>query len=244
VSSSVETRGGASVLVSDARVVAEFPGVVLSELLCRQLAFPRVISAVRPIYTAPPVELRRRGDVERSSLPAVRYAERACSTIEKAVKLLQEGMLDEACEEAWRAVLDSVKALSTLLWGIVPTGHRVTRIVVDRVLEHLRSLRKRGILKKDEKIGWIGLMYRIGEELHDYYYEQDRPKRDIEKRIKWVIKHVRRVRRLVYELALSASRPRIALVSYIIEGTIDIVHKIFCKCWKVLERERLGSTHV
>jgi len=71
---------------------------------------------VRPRLTIP-FPLAHRSDVVKATKSWEFYLSRAKARLTKAYLLLNEGKEDEAGEEAWRATVDALNAISVALWN-------------------------------------------------------------------------------------------------------------------------------
>jgi len=76
----------------------------------------------------------------------VEYLSRAESRMSKAWALFAKELEDEAGEEAWRAVIDAVHAVTTLAWGKVVRSHAGLKRVVS-------LLEREGIVKIASEFG-------------------------------------------------------------------------------------------
>lgn len=118
----------------------------------------------------------------------VEYLSRAHSRMSKAWKLFAEGLEDEAGEEAWRAVIDAVNAVTTLAWGKIVRSHSGLKRVV-------------GLLDR-EKIAEIAPEFGIVESLHSNYYEPGYDRYTIRKYLERAERIIEKVRSAVMELAI------------------------------------------
>ncbi len=107
------------------------------------------------VASPPPQELLRRSDVVHAEDDWRMLIARARARLAKAHRLLAEGVVDEAGEEAWRAAIDAVNAAAAALWGVSARSHQALRLLV-------RLLRERGLDVLTE--------FGVAEALHSYYY--------------------------------------------------------------------------
>ena len=80
--------------------------------------------------------LRGRRDVARSRVGWRRLLVRAEARLSKAYQLLERDLEDEAGEEAWRATIDGLNALSVALWGYEIHSHEGLGRLVGKLYEH------------------------------------------------------------------------------------------------------------
>ncbi len=104
---------------------------------------------------------------------------RARSRLGKAYKLLDEGIEDEAGEDAWRACMDVINALVTALWGYEARSHYGISKLVDK-------LRELGIVDITTEYGNVS-------SLHGNYYDPHFGKVTIESNIRQVERLVNKV---------------------------------------------------
>ncbi len=121
-----------------------------------------ILSGLRSIlcqfYTpTPPKELKKY--MKPTDDSPEDYMNRASNHLLKAYSLYFEGIEDEACEEAWRATIDALNALSVAFWKHRIESHKGLGIFVDWLYE--------------EAIADIRDEYGNASSLHAHYYHLD-----------------------------------------------------------------------
>ncbi len=142
------------------------------------------------------------------------YLLRARARLSKAYSLISKGLEDEAGEEAWRAAVDAVKAISALLWGLDPQSHQTIGKVVE-------ELCKRGIVD-------ITTEYGNAQALHRNYYEPYMGPVTVRSNIRQVERLIRKVESAVetYSVYASLANTVAKWVTEIVENTAKAVCSI------------------
>ena len=154
----------------------------------------------------PDFPLKGRSDVVIAETRWELRLARAKSRLSKAYKLLSEGLEDEAGEEAWRACIDTVNALSTALWGYEVRSHHGISKLVDK-------LKEVGIID-------ITTEYGNAESLHNNYYDPHFGKMTIESNIRQVERLIDKVEDAIKKYIGIKLIPRLTLIPEIISESI------------------------
>ena len=104
----------------------------VKHLLISKLIEVLLCSIVRPKFRIP-FPLAHRSDVVKTDMDWSFYISRAKARLAKAYSLLSKGVEDEAGEEAWRATIDALNAVSTALWGYEVRSHSGLSKLVDEL---------------------------------------------------------------------------------------------------------------
>lgn len=150
---------------------------------------------------------------------------RAHARIDKARMLLGRGIIDEAGEEAWRAVVDAINAGAAALWGVVAKSHKATSYLEGKIAEYLERTQGRDVADA------LRSAYGSAESLHNNYYDPRFDAKTVEANIKQaerilqIIKDV--VRRSHSSRSLDlylepAIAPHLLITSYILAGMREI----------------------
>jgi len=106
-----------------------------------------------------------RGFVKAERSPEEHMAE-ARARLQKAYELLKYAP-DEAGEEAWRATLSLINAMSVYLWGIEAKSHKAVRHVKDKIAEFLEAQGHARIANI------IRVNFGNAQSLHENYYDPE-----------------------------------------------------------------------
>jgi len=137
---------------------------------------------------------------------------KAHTGIVKAYKLLNKGLEDEAGEEAWRAAINAINALSVALWNYQIVSHYTLSKFVD--------------VLKEENIVDILVEYGNASSLHQNYYQPHFGRKTVEANIRQVQRLIEKIEEAIYKYrerkGLSIRLPTLVVIKFDLRNILTL----------------------